>query len=57
MRRFNSVGHAQRFLSAFSIIASYFKPRRHLLKAERYREEMQSRFGTWSEVSFAQMAA
>ena len=57
MRRFKSAGHAQRFLSAFSIIASHFKPRRHLLTAERYREEMKSRYETWSEVSCVQMAA
>ena len=57
MRRFKSAGHAQRFLSAFSIIWSHFKPRRHLLKAERYREEMQSRFATWAEVSCVEMAA
>ncbi len=57
MRRFKSAGHAQRFLSAFSIILSHFRPRRHLLTAERYREEMRSRFGTWAEVSCVQMAA
>jgi len=57
MRRFKSAGQVQRFLSAFSIIASHFKPRRHLLTAERYREEVKSRYETWSEVSCVQMAA
>ena len=57
MRAFKSAGQAQRFLSAFSIICSHFRPRRHLLTAEQYREEMQSRFGTWNEVSCVQMAA
>ncbi len=57
MRAFKSSGHGQRFRSAVSIIASHFKPRRHLLTAERYREEMQTRFGTWVEVSCFQMAA
>ena len=57
MRRFKSSAHVQRFLSAFGIISSHFRPRRHRLTAERYREEMQSRFGTWSEVSCVQMAA
>ncbi|MCA1603140.1 MAG: IS6 family transposase, partial [Acidobacteria bacterium] len=57
MRRFKSAGHAQRFLSAFGIISSHFRVRRHLLTAERYREEMQSRFATWVEVSCLQMAA
>jgi len=57
MRRFKSAGHTQRFLSAFSIISSHFKPRRHLLTAERYREEMQLRFTTWVEVSCVQIVA
>ncbi len=57
MRRFKSARQAQRFLSAFSHIASHFRPRRHLLTAERYREEMQSRCVTWAEVSCVQMAA
>src|SRR6266704_4899928 len=30
MRRFKSAGHAQRFLSVFGIITSYFRPGRHL---------------------------
>ena len=34
MRRFKSAGHAQRFLSAFGIITSHFRPRRHLLTAD-----------------------
>lgn len=57
MRRFKSAGHAQRFLSAFSVISSHFKPRRHLLTAERYRAEMQLRCAQWVEVSCVQMAA
>ena len=57
MRRFKSVGHAQRFLSAFGIIPSHFRPRRHLLTAERYRDETRSRFGTWAEVICVGMAA
>ncbi len=57
MRRFKSVGQVQRFLSAFSIIASHFKPRRHLLTAALYRAEMRTRLATWVEVSCVQMAA
>jgi len=57
MRRFKSAGHAQRFLSAFGIISSHFRPRRYLLTAERYREEMELRLTTWSEVSCVRMAA
>ena len=57
MRRFKSAGHAQRFLSAFGIISSHFRPRRHLLTVALYRAEMGLRFATWSEVSCVQMAA
>ena len=57
MRRFKSAGHAQQFLSAFGIISSHFRVGRHLLTAERYREEMESRFAQWVEVSCVQMAA
>ncbi len=57
MRRFKSAGHAQRFLSAFSVISSHFRPRRHLLTAALYRAEMGLRFATWSEVSCVQTAA
>ena len=57
MRAFKSAGQAPRFLSAFSHISSHFRPRRHLLKAERYRAEIQLRFAQWVEVSCVQMAA
>ncbi len=57
MRKFKSAGHAQRFLSAFGIISSHFRVRRHLLKAECYRAEMQLRFAAWAEVSCVQIAA
>ncbi len=57
MRRFKSAGQAQRFLSAFGIICSHFRPRRNLLRAEQYREEMKSRIATWREVSCVPMAA
>ena len=51
MRRFKSGRHAQRFLSAFGIIMSYFRPNRHLYTAGRYKEVMKSRFVTWEEVT------
>jgi putative transposase len=57
MRRFKSAGHAQRFLSAFGIISSYFRPRRHLLKANSYREEIGLRFAAWQEVTGRPTAA
>jgi transposase-like protein len=42
MRRFKSP--AQRFLAAFGVIASFFRPRRHLLPARNDREVMRRRF-------------
>ncbi len=50
MRRFKSAGHAQRFLSVFGIITSYFRPGRHLYTRGGYSEVMKSRFVTWEEV-------
>ena len=44
MRGFKSAGQAQRFLSIFGVIASFFRPGRHLLTARNYREIMRRRF-------------
>lgn len=57
MKRFTSPGHAQRFLSAFSGISPHFRPRRHRLAAEQYRQEMAVRFTTWNEVTGLATAA
>ena len=51
MRRFKSPEQAQRFLAPFGPIAEHFRPGRHRLKAEHYRQEMACRFQTWREVS------
>jgi len=51
MQRFKSPGSAQRFLSAFSMISPHFRPRRHLLGAAAYRQEMRARLHTWREVT------
>jgi putative transposase len=51
MQRFKSPGHAQRFLSAYGPIAQHFRPRRHLLVAFAYRQEMRQRFQTWREIT------
>ena len=51
MQRFKSAGSAQRFLSAFSMISPHFRPRRHLLGAAAYRQEMRARLQTWREVT------
>ena len=50
MRRFKSAGHAQRFLSVFGIITSYFRVGRHLYRASGYREVMKARFLLCQEV-------
>jgi len=50
MRSFKSAGHAQRFLASFGVIASFFRPGRHLMAAPNYREVMRRRFTQWSEV-------
>src|SRR6266853_2317829 len=49
MRRFKSAGHAQRFLSAFGISTSHFRPGRHPCTANGYRAVMKSRFAAWEE--------
>jgi putative transposase len=56
MQRFKSPGHAQRFLAAYSPIASHFRPRRHLLPAPVYRQEMAHRFQIWWEIIGTVMA-
>jgi putative transposase len=57
MQGFKSPGHAQRFLSAYGPIAQHFRPRRHLLSAAEYREEMRSRFASWAAVTGTEQAA
>ncbi len=53
MRRFKSAGHAQRFVEVHGIIASHFRPRRHLLSAADYRNLRSKRFRIWNEVTAA----
>jgi putative transposase len=50
MRRFKSARHAQRFLSAFGIITSHFRPGRHLCTTGVYREMMKRRLAVWKVV-------
>ena len=57
MKRFKSVRHAQRFLSAFSGISTHFRPRRHRLSATGWRTEMAERFAVWREVTELDTAA
>jgi len=57
MKRFTSLRHAQRFLSAFSAISAHFRPRRHLLSATQWRTGMVDRFAVWREVTALDTAA
>jgi putative transposase len=57
MQRFKSPGHAQRFLSAYGLIAQHFRPRRHCLSAPEYRQEMSKRFASWREITSLPTAA
>ena len=50
MKRFKSIRHAQRFLSAFSGISPHFRPRRNLLSAADYRQVMADRFAVWNQI-------
>ncbi|WP_406729555.1 IS6 family transposase [Streptomyces sp. GD-15H] len=51
MKGFRSAASAQRFLGAFSSISPHFRPRRHLLTARDYRQEMTERFTVWNQVT------
>jgi putative transposase len=53
MRRFRSARQAQRFVEVHGIIASHFRPRRHLLSAAQYRQLRSKRFRIWNEVTGA----
>jgi putative transposase len=57
MQGFKSPGRAQRFLAAYGPIAQHFRPRRHLLPARQYRQEMEKRFHTGQEIACLPTAA
>ena len=57
MQGFKSPGQAQRFLAAYGPIAQHFRPRRHLLPACNYRQEIQHRFHTWREIAGTALVA
>ena len=50
MRRFKSVGHAQRFLGAHAAVYNLFNLGRHLVKANHYRKLRRSAFTEWNTV-------
>ena len=53
MRRFKSAEHAQSFIEVHGIIASHFRPRRHLLSAADYRVLRSKRSRMWNEATRA----
>jgi putative transposase len=57
MQGFKFPGQAQRVRAAYGPIAQHFRPRRHLLPASVYRQEMRQRFHTWQEVTSGPTAA
>src|SRR5215471_11799092 len=57
MQGCKSAGHAPRFLSAYGPIAQHCRPRRHLLSAPEYRQEMRQRFESWAEITGTKRAA
>ena len=57
MRRFKSLRHVQRFLSAHSPINNLFRVGRHLMKGTHYQLFRERAFMTWREVTTDQTAA
>ena len=51
MRRFKSVGQAQRFLSLHGVIQNLFRAGRHLLRATNYRSLRSCSFAIWKSVT------
>ena len=48
MRKFKSVGQAQRFVTTHAAVQNLFNLGRHLVKAQHYRNLRVSAFGEWS---------
>ncbi len=57
LQRFKSPEHAQRFLEPFSAVHNHFRPRRHLLAADAYRQIRTERFQQWREAARLSPAA
>ena len=47
MRRFNSIFHAQRFVSVHAAVSNLFNLGRHLVAAGHYRTLRQGAFASW----------
>ena len=54
---FTSAGQAQRLPSAYGPMAHHCRPRRPLLSASAYRQEMRNRFERWAEITGSKRAA
>ncbi len=52
MRGFKPGGHAQRFLSVFSVVGNLFRVGRQKISAANYRMLRDRSFGIWREASF-----
>ena len=50
MRKFKSVGQAQRFLGTHAAVCNLFNLGRHLVRAQHYCDLRVSAFGEWSRV-------
>jgi putative transposase len=48
MRKFKSVGQAQRFLDAHAAVHNLFNLGRHLVLAKHYRTLREDAFGEWA---------
>ena len=48
MRRFKSVGQAQRFLGSHAAVSNLFNLGRHLVRAQHYRDLRERAFAEWS---------
>jgi putative transposase len=57
LQRFKSPEHAQRFLEPFGAVQNHFRPRRHLLSADHYRQLRAERSEPWREAARLQLAA
>jgi putative transposase len=53
MRRFKSVGQAQRFLAVHGVILNFFRFARHRMRSENYRLLRARSFKEWSAATAA----
>lgn len=53
MRRFKSIGQAQRFLAVHSAVTNLFNLGRHVVRAEHYRLLRQRAFASWQSATAA----